>query len=52
MKISKNSKGVGWENKEETKILDGVIISDTVIRIEIVSELPEIEEDGVLYIVK
>lgn len=30
----------------------GFISSDTVLRIEVVSELPEVEEDGVLYIVK
>ena len=30
----------------------GFISSDNILRIEVVSELPEVEEDGVLYIVK
>lgn len=30
----------------------GYLTSNTVLRIEVVSELPEVEEDGVLYIVK
>ena len=36
----------------EWESIGGFISSDTVLRIEVVSELPEIEEDGVLYIVK
>ena len=36
----------------EWESIGGFIFSDTVLRIEVVSELPEVEEDGVLYIVK
>lgn len=37
---------------EEELNKKGYLISNTVLRIEVVSELPEVEEDGVLYIVK
>ena len=36
-----------WELNQK-----GYLTSNTVLRIEVVSELPEVEEDGVLYIVK
>ena len=36
----------------EWESIGGFIFSDTVLRIEVVSELPEVEENGVLYIVK
>ena len=36
----------------EHQSLEGLVSSNTVIRIEVVSELPETEENGVLYIVK
>ena len=39
-------------DKGDTPSLEGVISSDTVVRIEIVTALPETEEEGVLYFVK
>ena len=36
----------------EWELIGGFISSDTILRIEVVSELPDVEEDGVLYIVK
>jgi hypothetical protein len=36
----------------EWELIGGPISSGTIVRIEVVSELPEVEEDGVLYIVK
>ena len=38
--------------KSEIPSISGLVSSNSVIRIEVVSELPEVEEEGVLYIVK
>lgn len=36
----------------EWELIGGPVSSGTILRIEVVSELPDVEEDGVLYIVK
>ena len=42
----------GVTTEYEWELIGGIVSSDTVLRIEVVSELPDAEEDGVLYIVK
>ena len=39
------------ENKADKSEIQGMVTSNTIIRIEVVAQLPEKEEDNVLYIV-